>query len=81
MNSFRDSLIRQLERLKTKIENHLSGTSVPNLSIKFDDKKVSALAMKLQDEIIDAKEPLMLSLLATVQDEIKGFHQNLRTLS
>ena len=66
MNSFRDSLNRQLERLKTKIENHLSGSSGPNLQIRFDDKKCSAIAMKLQDEIVDAKEPLILSLLGTV---------------
>ena len=70
MNSFRDSLNRQLERLKTKIENHLSGNSASANIIKFDDKRLSAIAMKLQDEIVDAKEPLIISLLGTVQDEI-----------
>ena len=70
MNSFRDSLNRQLERLKTKIENHLSGNSGNGSIIKFDDKRLSAIAMKLQDEIVDAKEPLIISLLGTVQDEI-----------
>ena len=45
MNSFRDSLNRQFERLKTKIENHLSGGS--GCAIKFDDKRLSAIAMKL----------------------------------
>ena len=81
MNSFRDSLNRQLERLKTKIENHLQGSSGSSSIIKFDDKRLSAIAMKLQDEIIDAKEPLIISLLGTVQDEIQTFHKHLRSLS
>ena len=47
MNSFRDSLNRQLERLKAKIENHLSGNLGSGSVIKFDDKRLSAVAMKL----------------------------------
>ena len=47
MNSFRDSLNRQLERLKTKIENHLAGGSNSGSVIKFDDKRLSSIAMKL----------------------------------
>jgi hypothetical protein len=49
--------------------------------IKFDAQKLSSLALKLKDEIVDAKEPLIMSLLTSVQDEIKQFHAHLKALS
>jgi hypothetical protein len=35
----------------------------------------------MQEDIIDAKEPLILSLLVTVYDELKNFHTHLKILS
>ena len=85
MNSFRDSLTRQLERLRLKVENHLAkcgeSTGLSATKISFDEKKLQYLQQKLQEEIIDAKEPLILSLLVTVGDELKNFHSMLAKLS
>ena len=49
--------------------------------ISFDEKKLQYLQQKLQEDIIDAKEPLILSLLVTVGDELKNFHNMLSKLS
>lgn len=114
MNSFRDSLIRQLDRLKMKIDHHLRSnaaysqrgdapaTSRTNISdgddvgnqsarplsaqgdhgrIIFDEKKVQYLINKLQDDIIDAREPLILSLVHTMYEELKTLHKMLRLLA
>ena len=47
MNSFRDSLIRQFERLKLKVDQHIgkyaqkmSDSNSQKCKIVFDDKKV-----------------------------------------
>ena len=85
MNSFRDSLTRQLDRLRQKIENHLAkcggSGDFEATKISFDEKKLQYLQQKLKEDIIDAKEPLILSLLVTVGDELKNFHNMLSKLS
>ena len=106
MNSFRDSLRRQLDRLKVKVEQHLvragaqegSGgdatarsetaaaeSSEPKYSghkrIHFDSSTVQYLQAKLQDDIVDAKEPLILSLIHTVYEELKQLHSSLRVIN
>ena len=78
MNSFRDSLIRSLEKLRIKIDNHLArvsdtsrrqGESVFS-NILIDERLVDGLLGTLQDDFIDEKEPLIVSIIHTV-------HQNL----
>lgn len=47
----------------------------------YDEKKVQYLINKLQDEVIDAYEPLILSLVHTMHDELSGLHKMLRALT
>ena len=108
MNSFRDSLIRQLDRLKVKVDHHLRSSAAPRGDaqtsrtvasdgeegqseraqgkpgdhgrIVYDEKKAQYLANKLQDEIVDAHEPLILSLVHAMYEELSGLHKMLRNL-
>ena len=55
--------------------------SSANSRIIFDPNKVQYLQSKLQDDIIDSKEPLILSLIQTVYDEVKQLHVSLKAMA
>jgi len=104
MNSFRDSLKRNFEKLRLKVDHHLqrcgseagnesesgletarsdnstrSRETLPN-EIPFEKEKISQLSAMLQDEIVDCSEPLIVSLLHKVAEELKAMHGYLHSL-
>jgi hypothetical protein len=90
MNSFRDSLKRQLEKLRVKIESHFarqgegieSGLSEQqNSMILVDEKKLELLQSVLQDELLDGKEPLAVSLIHTIHQDLSQMHAKLQVLA
>lgn len=57
------------------------GRDSAGAKIVYEEKKVQYMMKKLQDEVIDAYEPLILSLVHTMFDELNGLHRMLRNLT
>lgn len=85
MNSFRDSLKRQLGKLRAKVEAHLASvggsSDLKASNILFDEVQLKHLRNLLQEEFVDGKEPLIVSLVHSVHQTLQQMHTHLATLA
>lgn len=85
MNSFRDSLKRQLDKMRLKIEAHLAKHSEfekkkSSSGLEVDQDKIHSLKSSLSDEFQDEIDPLAISIIHQVNSDLSTLHRNLEVL-
>lgn len=85
MNSFRDSLKRQYDKLRLKVDAHLAkvgaGSDARSSNVLFDEAQLKHLRTLLQEEFEDGKEPLIVSVVHSVHQTLQQMHTHLATLA
>lgn len=85
MNSFRDSLKRQLDKMRGKIEGHLAKhaeleNKKKSQGLDVDQDRLHTLKATLSDEFQDEIEPLAISIVNQVSSDLTSLHKNLEVL-
>jgi len=77
MNHFKDSLIKNLDKLKTKVKSLIYNSNNNNKILSEGKDTIAQTKSILYDDFIQVKEPFVLSLCTTLLDDVLTLHSML----